>query len=472
MMGVWIVLALALGCGDDSSALPEDSGAGGDAGRRDAGRGVDAGGGRDAPALPDGGPEPERVRSADFAEASGDVLNPDRGFYWWDWNEDASLVLVKGQLGDHCGTATLPASVIDAMRTRLAGHRAAGRRVVLRFVYADGAVLNACGLADAESIEIVEGHVAQLAGVMDEHADVIAFVEAGFFGMWGEWNSEHAPPGTSLWDSEENRRRVLGALLDAVPPERAILVRRPRFRDELPFTLAELARIGFHNDCFLASATDFGTYDGARSVDEWKTYVRAATTTVPLGGETCQDAAMFTTCDHATTEMERLRFAYLHEGYHADVIARWNTEGCLDEVRRRLGYRMVVRAVEAPAELSMGQTLRVRVELENLGYAPPYSTRRLQLVLRNGTDAVTLTPTATEDADTRSWAPGAPIAVELAAALTTEVFPGEWEIRLLLLEDRGDAAAYAMVFANDDRVRDDTRRENVLGRVVVAGGGG
>lgn len=461
-----MLMALLLASCEAGAVGDGDAGAGADAATSvDAG---DAAARDDAgPPRADAGPEPALVRSTDFAEAAGDVRNPDRGFYWWDWNDDASLVLVKVQLGAHCATATLPGSVASALRDRMGEHRAAGRRAILRFVYADDGVLNDCGLADAESIEIVEGHVAQLAAAMEEHVDVIAFVEAGFFGMWGEWNSEHAPDGTSLWTSEENRRRVLRALLDAVPDERAILVRRPRFRDELPFMAAELARIGFHNDCFLASATDYGTYDGARSVDEWKTYVRGVTTTVPLGGETCRDEPAFTACENAMAEMESLRWSYLHEGYHGDVIARWQSEGCIDEIRRRLGYRVVLRAVEAPLEVRAGGVLRVRMELDNEGYAPPYTARRVRLVLRSADASHVLEPTVAIGADTRAWAPGATIAVELAADLPADLAAGTWEVRLVLLEDRSDAPAYAMVFANDDRVRDDVRRENVVARVVV-----
>src|SRR5687767_10467650 len=100
----WAGLALmitALGCGG-SGGEPADAGSGDG--------GPDASSARDAGDAPDTGSEPARVRSTDFAEAAGDVLNPDRGFYWWDWNESASLVLVKVQLGDFCATATLPAS--------------------------------------------------------------------------------------------------------------------------------------------------------------------------------------------------------------------------------------------------------------------------------------------------------------------------------------------------------------------------
>ena len=466
VLAITVVLGL-VGCGGVDPAEHDGGRDGADASRLDGG--PDAAD-RDASSLDasvlDAGPPP--VRSTDFAEASGDVRNPDRGFYWWDWNDESPLVLVKLQLGDHCGTATLPAAAIADARARLEGHRDAGQRVILRSVYADGGDLNGCRRADAESIAIVEGHVAQLAPVYAEFADVIAYVEAGYFGMWGEWNSEHAPAGTALWESQDNRRRVLRALLDVVPEELAILVRRPRFRDELPFPAADLARIGFHDDCYLASATDYGTYEPPRTPDEWRDYIRAATPIVPIGGETCHDEPAFTACPNALADLERLRFDYLHEGYSTEVIDRWRSEGCLDEIRERLGYRLVLRAVEAPAQVVPGGTMRVRLELENLGFAPPRSTRRIRVILRgaDGTLRATLTPREPV-ADSRTWMPGTIAPLELVVDLPDDLAAGEHEVRIALLDDRSDAPAYALVFANDDRVRDDARRENVVARVVV-----
>lgn len=471
-----LLFALSVGCGSavqpkpDAGDAPRDAGgrdaAGSDAAGSDGATPTDASEPTDA-ALDDAGPEPALVRSTDFAEDPAEVRNPDRGFYWWDWNDAASLVLVQGLLTEQCGTAVLPPSVSSELRARLDAHRAAGRRVILRFLYADDGLLNPCGLADAESIELVEGHIAQLASLLHDYVDVIAFVEAGFLGMWGEWNAEFAPPGTSLSASADNRRRTLRALLDAVPPERAILVRRPRFRDELPFTAAELARIGFHDDCLFADASDAGTYDGARSIAEWKSYIRTATAAVPLGGETCADTPAYTNCANALTELAALRYTYVHEGYSPEVIARWDAEGCLPELRRRLGYRIVVRAVEAPLSVLPSGVLRVRLEIENVGFAPPYSTRRLRLVLRRGAESRSLVPFESLGADTRAWAPGAPLAVELAARLPAGLASGAWEVRVAVLEDTSDAPAYALVFANDARVRDDALRENVVASVVV-----
>ena len=409
---------------------------------------------------------PPLVRSEDFAEATGEVRNPDRGLYWLDWNDASALVLVEVSLADQCDVATLPASVLDALRTRLAAHRAGGRRAIVRFLYANDGVLNRCGLADATSLDIVLGHVSQLAPVLTEYEDVIAFFQAGFFGMWGEWNQEFAPAGTSLSLTHAQRDALILALLAAVPARRDIQVRRPRFRDELMATDSERARVGFHDDCFLASADDYGTYDGTRSISEWKTYVRGATLSAPFGGESCFDDATYTSCASTLAEMANLRIAYMHEGYHPDVVARWSSEGCLEPIRRRLGYRMVVRAVEAPASIARGEELRVHVELENVGFAPPYEQRRIQLVLRNNSGGVaTLGSPTTIDA--RSWAPIGTHAFTVSAAIPSDLAIGDWAVRLALLEDASDLPAYAMLLANDARVRDETRRENIVASIRV-----
>lgn len=465
------IAAVIAGCGLLASACASPTQPHADAGASD-----DAGSLRDTTAPSDGAATdtpleldaggPPLVRDEDFAEATGDVRNPDRGLYWLDWNEASALVLVEYSLADQCDVSTLPTTLLDDLRARLAGHRAGGRRAIVRFVYANDGVLNRCGLADADGLDRVLGHVAQLAPVLDEYEDVIAFFQAGLFGMWGEWNQEYAPAGTSLSLSQPNRDALIHALLDAVPARRSVELRRPRFRDELAGTPAELARIGFHDDCFLASDDDFGTYDGARTIDEWKTYLETVTLTSPAGGETCLDAPAYTSCTNALAEMARLRFSYVHEGYHPDVIARWTSEGCLEEIRQRLGYRLVVRAVEAPSSIAPGELLRVRVELENVGFAPPYDERRVQIVLRDASGTAVMVG-APIDVSATSWAAGAVSSFTVAATLPTTASAGSWEVRLALLEDASDLPAYAMLFANDARVRDDVRRENVVAHISV-----
>ena len=46
---------------------------------------------------------------------------------------------------------------------------------------------------------------------------------------------------------------------------------------------ADAGRVGVHNDCFLASATDIGTFVAAAE----RTWLASASATVSVGGETC-----------------------------------------------------------------------------------------------------------------------------------------------------------------------------------------
>lgn len=453
---VWVLAA----CGDGPAHA-------GDAGDHDTGSRPPDGGRVDAGVLPpDAGARLDAglVRRDDFTEAAGTVPNPDRGLYAWDWDESVQLVLVKPHLGEWCDGTPLPSSFFDELGGRLAGHAAAGRRVILRFVYADDEVLNPCMRADAMSVDVIEAHLVQLAPLLAEHANVIAFVEAGLLGMWGEWNSEHAPPGTSLWTDIDVRRRVLAALLDAVPPGRPVLVRRPRFRQELETVLTAdaLARVGHHNDCLFASVDDYGTYDGDMTVEEWKTYLETVTLTAPTGGETCLDDPTYTACDNALPELERLRYTYVHKNYQRAVIDRWRAEGCFDEIDRRLGYRVVLRAVEAPPAAAPGATFPVVIEIENVGFAPPYVTRRLRAVLRDASGATTLETRALEGADTRTWLAGATVRATLEVTIPETQPAGDYTLHLLLLDDHSDALPHAMLFANTAPVADPTTRENQL----------
>jgi hypothetical protein len=330
-------------------------------------------------------------------------------------------------------------------------------------------MLNPCMRADAESVDVIEAHLASLVSLLAEQADVIAFVEAGLLGMWGEWNSEHAPAGTDLWTDPDVRRRVVVALLGAVPPERPVLLRRPRFREELESVLsaAELARVGHHNDCLFASATDYGTYDGARTPDEWKSYIAALSETAPVGGETCFDEPAFTACDNALPELERLGYTYVHQNYQRAVLDRWRAEGCFDEIERRLGYRIVLRAVEAPAAVPASTSFPIVIEIENVGFAPPYVTRRIRAALDGDAGRVELDATPIAGADSRAWREDETVRVELELAIPADTPAGDYELRLVLDDDHSDDPAHRMLFANDPPVRDDAARENVVGEITV-----
>ncbi|SPE42815.1 conserved hypothetical protein [Candidatus Sulfopaludibacter sp. SbA3] len=179
--------------------------------------------------------------------------------------------------------------------------------------------------------------------MLRENADVLAFLEAGFIGTWGEWHDST----NGLMD---HTREIVTKILDVLPPDRMLALRDPRLKTDLygtaPLTPQEAytgipkARIGAHDDCFLASITDWGTY--TRNIATEKAFYHQDNLFVPQGGETCnfkEDAQPFIGCENALRELAFQRFNSLNSLFQADVLELWTKDGCMPEIRRRLGYR-------------------------------------------------------------------------------------------------------------------------------------
>jgi hypothetical protein len=118
--------------------------------------------------------------------------------------------------------APLPQSYLDGLNTGFAQIRAAGLKVVLRFAY--NYPTNETDYLNAQdaSLARVKAHIAQLAPVISQNADVIAIWQAGFIGAWGEWHTS-----SNGLASAANKLEVRDALLAALPPQRSLQVRYP-----------------------------------------------------------------------------------------------------------------------------------------------------------------------------------------------------------------------------------------------------
>lgn len=129
--------------------------------------------------------------------------------------------------------APLSADFLARVAADFALARNAGLKVIPRWAYNSGPI----GAADA-SVERVLQHIEQLTPVLQANAGVIAFLEAGFVGAWGEWHSStnglfDDVPG-AWWKSVNGKTRAIVAkLLEALPADRMIALRCPRFKIEL-----------------------------------------------------------------------------------------------------------------------------------------------------------------------------------------------------------------------------------------------
>jgi len=419
------------------------------------------------------------LQTVTFTLSTADIPNPERGIYNWpaaftpaalaDYaSQGYTLVYQRETLRDYV-SSDLPDAYLSALAARFQAVRGAGLKTILRFNYNEGESYPDPD-PDAALLQVLS-HIQQLAPVLEANKDVIAWIEAGFIGAWGEWHTS-----ASGLDAPANKATIRDALFAHFPRERAILFRYPGdftawytqpLTEAGAFTNSNQARLGHHNDCFLASDDDMGTYFdpgyGSRA-DEWKAYIAQMGRFVPISGETCHLNPPRSSCATALQEMAYLRWSAINEGWHPAVIQSWKDEGCYAEIRRRLGYRLALLEARFNPEVWAGGQLQVHVRLQNTGFNAPLLERPVYLVL------------ASEDAtlrhqvsvDPRRWEPGEHTFA--ATVSLTDSLPAGVYTLALWLPDRAESLRhdhrFSVRFANQG-TWDAAHGWNVLSTVRV-----
>ncbi|TWT47206.1 DUF4832 domain-containing protein [Botrimarina hoheduenensis] len=325
--------------------------------------------------------------------------------------------------------------------------REGGMKVILRFAYS-----SQIGEPDAP-LNIVLGHIEQLKPVLQANSDLILTVQAGFIGAWGEWHAS-----TNQLTTPDAMRAIATALLKAIPPDRTIQVRTPAQKMYLVGSTKPLsgelidrgslaARIGHHNDCFLADSTDTGTYRTAKlEID--RTYVAIDSQFVPVGGETCREGPR-TDTNFARDEMARMHWSFLNLAYHRRVIAKWQSSGFLEEVRLRLGYRLRLGRLRLNKDVPAGGALRGKLTVHNDGFAAPLHNRPVELLLVDCSGKVK--HRSTLDVDLRDVYPGVEVDWPIQTVIPANMPAGDYAARLWLPDPSlrlRDDRRYALRLAN------------------------
>lgn len=358
-----------------------------------------------------------------YKEAEGEVLNPERGMYSTFEIHKASFSLstssVKAKVATGHTVQLLEFYLTDYMKRDISqdyldmiqkcfdAMRSGGAKAIVRFAYKQ----NVDGSDWDPEVAQVLSHVAQLKPILQRNEDVLFVLQAGFVGVWGEWYyTTHFVMEPSSDADYEPRKQLTEALLDAVPTSRQIELRTPQFKmrmyklalsDTLRAGTAHkgsaLSRLAGHNDCFGADDSDMGTFLSNTDRKFWK----AETRYTIMGGETCQ-VSSYCLCPQTLKDLEDYHWTYLHSDYNRDVLKRWEKDGCMDEIKARLGYRLVLQEVEYDSPRA-GKPCPVTIRLKNKGFAAPMNPRQAYLVWKNadgGTQRISL------GSDPRTWHPG------------------------------------------------------------------
>ncbi|HXB91082.1 MAG TPA: DUF4832 domain-containing protein [Puia sp.] len=423
-----------------------------------------------------------------------------------------STLLMREYTLDSFREKPMSREFLDGIEHDLAAVREAGIKVILRFAYINKARTGDCPdeykicppYGDA-SKEIVLTHISQLKAIFEKYADIIAVLQEGFIGIWGEnyytdyfGDASNAGAGRIMDQGWQDRNEVLRALLAALPESRMIQVRTPQIKQKFiygphadthsqamtpdqAFTNSQLARIGFHNDCFLASPTDYGTYNDygsslsprAEANETMRKYLQEDSRYVPVGGETCDDAySPQNDCapsGHAEEEMAAVHLSFLNTTYNNDVNNDWDSLGCMSSIRKRMGYRFRLEEANFPASATAGRSFTFKIRVRNEGYASPYNSRTAWLVLRERQSGREFTVPCR--ADVRRWFSGE-VDFSETVPLPAVIPPGQYDLFLNLPDPYPSIAKtpeYSIRLANEDVWEKATGYNNLHYQLTITG---
>ena len=346
--------------------------------------------------------------------------------------------------------APLSQAALDEVERDFVTARNSGVKLIVRFAYSESQEE-----PDAP-LNIIKQHLDQLKPVLERNADVIYTVQAGFIGAWGEWYYSSNNLNTAGAQAE-----VIKKLLEAVPKSRTIQLRTPAYKQQYfqrntPLTYQEafqetdISRVGHHNDCFLASTTDYGTYKNP-TVD--KAFLNKECLFVPIGGETCPPTDVDPADSFkAQTEMRNLRWSYLNEDYYKPVNDAWKIDGGMNNIARELGYRFQLTAGDFSKSIKPGGKFYARMLIKNLGYAPIYNKRWVEIILKNNNTEEKYR-LRLDETEPRFWQPLATNEIIAEGGVPAEIPEGSYSVYLNLPDAAPAIYAnphYSIRLANED----------------------
>ncbi|ESU27222.1 hypothetical protein FLJC2902T_21960 [Flavobacterium limnosediminis JC2902] len=406
-----------------------------------------------------------------YTTSSENFSNPERGLYHhtethstgysslsqatltnYRNNEKITLILRVFYL-ENFRTSAISQDYLNKMQADFNAIRNAGIKCIVRFAYSD---TDAAGQRDASKAQIL-AHIEQVRPLLQNNVDVIAVMQAGFIGSWGEWYyTDHFGMAPTSSDYA-NRRAVVDGLLSALPSSRMVQIRTPKLKQATYSTTSALtqgqayngstlSRLAHHNDCFLSSSTDFGTYTNTSS--EYP-YLEQETKFLAMGGETCAVNEPRSGCGTATQEMQKFHWSYLNVDYNASVISGFSSNGCLPDIKNKLGYRFELVNGAFPQAANIGATMNVNFKVKNTGYATPYNQRTAYIVFKNTVTNAVYTKALTSDP--RLWTSQAETTVNETITLPTDMVQGSYRLYLYMPDATSGLSArpeYAIRMAN------------------------
>ena len=377
----------------------------------------------------------------DYRESLDLILNPERGFYQSFeghlidnsallWNKTdinvRNFSLFHLRIGlEHFSTnaggvdSLISNAALTSLRLTLEEFRKVNATVIVRFSYNVTGKMNSSGkyLNAEPGIDLIEMHIKQLALVLSEFYDILASIDSGMFGPWGEQHSTKL--GMPIIENAVNYYRLIEAWLKYLPVGCNITVRKPLYylywanlKYNLNLSLSNLSqfqasnfpqypdllRIGINNDGYLGSASDLGTYFNRNSETAWLSEQAKYTL---FGGEVVADTftlglGFFNRISFLEKEAYITKTSYLNYYWnYQKVISVWErnlykgknlhyknktTEFLF--VANHLGYRFVLRESQLGYD-EIANIVFLKGKIENVGFGNIVNEKRIDVIIQS-----------------------------------------------------------------------------------------
>ncbi len=440
------------------------------------------------------------TKEIDYTESLETFDNPERGFYYpFYYNfkvsgnelpsghdiyklkilEDENLVHLRLGIGEFSGKVNgdkdleFSEDMLNMLDTILTTIKNNGGTAIIRFAYD-----NFEGDEDLEpSLDMILKHIEQICPILSKNESVLAYVELGFFGPWGEMH-------TSKISTPENVAKALDVMLDNTPEELKIGVRQPKYyvgwlgldRDKLNENITVKGtreyRVGLFNDGYLGSHSDLGTFQNREIEVQWLENQALHTL---YGGEVVETRGSeendkINTSSYMAEEAFRTHTTYLNSDYDEDVIDSWKNEiyNGSDELYKgqtgylyivnHLGYRFVLRDSDVSGK---NDILNINLKIENVGFANLVNNKKVTIVLKSGEKIYELPVKI----DPTTWNSNEIVDLSAILNLPKDIAEGNWDTYLRISEYGNletDNNYQAIRLANNN-IWDETLGANYIG---------
>lgn len=442
-------------------------------------------------------------------------------YTWSEWTEPVaandlaywrgqgwSLYMIRYHIAEFRETP-ISDEFLERLESDLQTIREQGFKMIPRFVYNWP-----MGGPDAP-LSTVLMHIEQLKPVLTRNIDVIAYIDLGFIGCWGENHTscyglvDYSTPNKNSW-------KIIDSLFAAVPTSRMIAVRYPKWKfryfgnmNEKPiaplteteaYSGTKKARWAHHDDCPTCGEWNCGTWQtqqqnpqelinflAEENLNNLQSGEPGDPETGGCGGSTDEDGDGWSGAHHADCD----RMLWLYKTGHWSVISGqygenpnnrayqiWKEQGCYTTIAKKLGYRFRLTTATIPSQAKAGETFSMRFNVTNDGWASPYNPRGLEIVLRNHTTHAVAAKIVLCDGkskpadltlDPRFWKPGT-TTVNVNPTLPADLPAGEYQILLHLFDPEQSLYArpeYAIRLANTKVWEGATGYNNLLATLTV-----